>query len=77
MTKKFRHSEAWDAWIIEMTKLAKKHGLPSRVESSQSPFVEFIWELQESLPTEYRQPFASKDALATAIITAREQHDEK
>jgi len=45
----FSKGEAWDRWIVRLTSIAEKHGLPWRVRKDsdkqsdrQSPFVEFV-----------------------------------
>jgi hypothetical protein len=74
----FNKGEAWERWIVRLTSIAEKHGLPWRVrkdsdkQSDQSPFVELIWELQQSVPGTHRRAH-SKDALAKAITEARRQ----
>jgi hypothetical protein len=71
----FSKGEAWDRWIVRLTSIAEKHGLPWRVrkdsdkQSDQSPFVELIWELQQSVPKAHRR--YSRGALAGAIVAAR------
>jgi VCBS repeat-containing protein len=78
LTWGFSKGEAWDRWIVRLTSIAEKHGLPWRVrkdsdkQSDQSPFVELIWELQQSVPGTHRRAH-SKDALAKAITEARRQ----
>jgi hypothetical protein len=74
----FNKGEAWERWIVRLTSIAEKHGLPWRVrkdsdkQSDQSPFVELIWELQQSVPKAHRR--YSRGALAGAIVGARRQN---
>ena len=71
----FSKGEAWDRWIVRLTSIAEKHGLPWRVrkdsdkQSRSSPFVELVWELQQSVPKAHRR--YSRGALAGAIVAAR------
>jgi hypothetical protein len=74
----FSKGEAWDRWIVRLTSIAEKHGLPWRVrkdsdkQSRSSPFVELVWELQRFVPKAHRRH--SRGALAVAIVTARRQN---
>ena len=77
----FSKGEAWDRWIVRLTSIAEKHGLPWRVrkdsdkqsqQSRISPFVELVWELQQSVPKAHRR--YSRGALAGAIVGARRQN---
>jgi hypothetical protein len=77
----FSKGEAWDRWIVRLTSIAEKHGLPWRVrkdsdkqsqQSRISPFVELVWELQQSVPKAHRR--SSRGALAGAIVGARRQN---
>jgi hypothetical protein len=77
----FSKGDAWDRWIVRLTSIAEKHGLPWRVrkdsdkqsqQSRISPFVELVWELQQSVPKAHRR--SSRGALAGAIVGARRQN---
>jgi hypothetical protein len=75
----FKKGEAWNRWSNELTDIAKAHGLPWRVrkdsdkqKSRSSPFVEFVWELQQSVPKAHRR--YSRGALAVVIVGARRQN---
>jgi hypothetical protein len=75
----FSKGEAWDRWIERLTSIAKAHNLPWRVRKDSdkqsdrpSPFVEFVWGLQQFVPGTHRRAH-SKDALAKAITEARRQ----
>jgi hypothetical protein len=74
----FSKGEAWDRWIVQLTSIAEKHGLPWRVrkdsdkQSRSSPFVELVWELQRFVPKAHRRH--SRGALAVAIVAARRQN---
>jgi hypothetical protein len=78
----FSKGEAWDRWIVRLTSIAEKHGLPWRVRKdsdkqsdshSQSHFVEFVWALQHFVPDAHRRKH-SRGALAGAIVGARRQN---
>jgi hypothetical protein len=73
----FSKGEAWDRWIVRLTSIAEKHCLPWRVRKDsdkqsdrQSPFVEFVWALQQFVPDAHRQKH-SRGAVAVAIVAAR------
>jgi hypothetical protein len=76
----FSKGEAWERWIRRLTSIAKAHNLPggARKDSDKqsgshaSPFVEFVWGLQQFVPGTHRRAH-SKDALAKAISEARRQ----
>jgi hypothetical protein len=74
----FSKGEAWERWIVRLISIAEKHGLPWRVrkdsdkQSRSSPFVELVWELQQSVPKAHRR--YSRGALAGAIVGARRQN---
>jgi hypothetical protein len=76
----FSKGEAWEQWIRRLTSIAKAHNLPggARKDSDKqsgshaSPFVEFVWGLQQFVPGTHRRAH-SKDALAKAITEARRQ----
>jgi hypothetical protein len=76
----FSKGEAWKRWSNELTDIAKAHDLHWRVRkdsdkqktSDASPFVKFVWELQQFVPGTHRRAH-SKDALAKAITEARRQ----
>jgi hypothetical protein len=77
----FSKGEAWDRWIVRLTSIAEKHGLPWRGRkdsdkqkqsgSPVSPFVEFVWALQQFVPDAHHRRAHSKGALAKAISEAR------
>ena len=76
----FSKGEAWDRWIVRLTSIAEKHGLPWRVRKDsdkqsdrQSPFVEFVWALQQFVPDAHRLKH-SRGAVAGAIVGARRQN---
>jgi hypothetical protein len=74
----FKKGDAWKRWIRRLTSIAKAHNLPggARKDSDKqsgshaSPFVEFVWGLQQFVPGTHRRAH-SKDALAKAITEAR------
>ena len=76
----FSKGEAWERWIVQLTSIAKKHHLPWRVRKDSdkqsarpiSPFVEFVWELQQFVPKTHRREH-SRGAVAEAIAAARRQ----
>jgi hypothetical protein len=76
----FSKGEAWKRWSNELTDIAKAHDLHWRVRkdsdkqkpSDASPFVKFVWELQQFVPGTHRRAH-SKVALAKAITEARRQ----
>jgi len=75
----FRKGDCWELWVRQLTKIAKKNGLPNGVRSDSdkqkgdapSPFVTLVRELQACLPAEYRRRSLSDIALAQAINRAR------
>jgi hypothetical protein len=76
----FSKGEAWDRWIVRLTSIAEKHGLPSRVRKDsdkqsgrQSHFVEFVWALQRFVPDAHRRKH-SGGAVAGAIVAARRRN---
>jgi len=76
----FSKGEAWDRWIVRLTSIAEKHGLPWRVRKDsdkqsdrQSPFVEFVWALQQFVPDAHRRKH-SRSAVAVAIVAARRRN---
>jgi hypothetical protein len=73
-----REGDVWDHWILLLTIIFKRAGLPTTVRKDQtkpSQFVIFVRELQQRLPTHlYRK--RSDDALAKAITRAREGLEE-
>ena len=76
----FSKGEAWERWIVRLISIAEKHGLPWRVRKDsdkqsdcQSPFVEFVWALQEFVPDAHRRKH-SKGAVAMAIVAARRRN---
>jgi hypothetical protein len=76
----FKKGDAWKRWIRRLTSIAKAHNLPggARKDSDKqsgshaSPFVEFVWALQQSVPKAHRR--SSRGALAGAIVGARRQN---
>jgi hypothetical protein len=77
----FSKGEAWDRWIVQLTSIAEKHGLPRRVRKDSdkqsgrhaSPFVEFVWELQQFVPKTHRREH-SRGAVAEAVVKARKRN---
>jgi hypothetical protein len=77
----FSKGEAWGRWIVRLTSIAKAHNLPWRVRKDSdkqsgrhaSPFVEFVWELQQLVPKTHRRGH-SRGAVAEAIVKARRQN---
>jgi hypothetical protein len=77
----FSRGEAWDRWIVQLTSIAEKHGLPRRVRKDSdkqsgrhaSPFVEFVWELQQFVPKTHRREH-SRGAVADAVVKARKRN---
>jgi hypothetical protein len=77
----FSRGEAWDRWIVQLTSIAEKHGLPRRVRKDSdkqsgrhaSPFVEFVWELQQFVPKTHRREH-SRGAVAEAVVKARKRN---
>ena len=77
----FSKGEAWERWIVQLTSIAEKHHLPWHVRKDSdkqsvrpvSPFVEFVWELQQFVPKTHRREH-SRGALAGAIVGARRQN---
>jgi hypothetical protein len=76
----FRPSMAWNKWIRMLTLIVREYGLSFKVRKDvdkkqrerASPFVRFVYELQQHLPEEFRLFMHSKDALAQAIVRARQ-----
>ena len=69
----FKKGDAWKRWSNELTDIAKALDLRWRVRKDsdkQSPFVEFVWGLQQFVPGTHRRAH-SKVALAKAITEAR------
>jgi hypothetical protein len=72
----FQRGEAWNVWVRELAGVLQKRGFPTGVRKdvdksdTTSPFVRFIWELQELIPQEFRRGSHSKVALATLISKA-------
>jgi hypothetical protein len=73
--------EPWEEWIRSLTTMFQSHGLPTGArndtdkrpdDTSSSPFVAFVWKLQNTLPEIYRRSTQSKGALAKAISRARD-----
>jgi hypothetical protein len=77
----FSKGEAWERWIVRLTKIAQEHKLPWRVRKDSdkqsarhaSPFVEFVWELQQFVPKTHRREH-SRGAVAETIVKARKQN---
>jgi hypothetical protein len=76
----FSKGEAWDRWIVRLTRIAKKHGLLSgtrkdsdKQSDRQSPFVEFVWALQQFVPDAHRRKHL-RGAVAVAIVAARRRN---
>jgi hypothetical protein len=76
----FKSGNGWRLWVWRLTKIVDKAGLSSSVrkdvgskskEDRQSPFVRFVWELQQCLPEECRRHIHSMGALADAISEAQ------
>jgi hypothetical protein len=69
----------WDWWVVMLGRHLGDNGLPIRVRKDSdkqksdvpSPFVALIRELQKLLPKEYRRSGHSNNALAQAIVRAR------
>jgi hypothetical protein len=70
---------AWKRWIRRLSTIFDAHGLQTGARkdttknkaNKASPFVEFVYSLQELLPSEYIRSQHSRGALATAIGKAR------
>jgi hypothetical protein len=70
---------AWNQWIRQLTAILEAHNLPTgaskdttkKKSDRASPFVDFVYSLQELLPNEYFRGQHSAGALATAISRAR------
>jgi hypothetical protein len=66
---------------VRLTKIAQEHELPWRVRKDSdkqsgrhaSPFVEFVWELQQFVPKTHRREH-SRGAVAEAVVKARKQN---
>ena len=71
----FVEGDVWDFWIIALTAIFKRSGLPTEVRKDQespSRFVIFVREVQARLPSHLYKK-RSDDALAKAITRARER----
>ncbi|WP_045368318.1 hypothetical protein [Methyloceanibacter caenitepidi] len=72
----FKDGEAWRFWIRTLKDVFKEAGLSTTArrdmpeDDRQSPFVEFVWQLQICLPAGKRHTH-SKSALALAISRVR------
>jgi hypothetical protein len=72
----FQRGEAWIVWVRDLAGVLQKRGFPTGVRKdvdksdTTSPFVRFIWELQELIPQEFRRGSHSNVALATLISKA-------
>jgi hypothetical protein len=78
----FSKGEAWGRWIVRLTSIAERHGLPWRVRKDSdkqsgrrhaSPFVEFVWELQQFVPETHRRGH-SRGAVAQAVVKDRKRN---
>jgi hypothetical protein len=72
----FRTGDAWITWISRLTEILKAAKLPCSIRkdvgnksksNNNSPFVLFVWELQNCLPEECRRHTHSEATLADAI----------
>jgi hypothetical protein len=76
MARGFQPGESWNGWVRDLADVLQKRGFPTGVRKdvdksdTTSPFVRFIWELQELIPQEFRRGSHSKVALATLISKA-------
>ena len=72
----FQRGEAWNVWVRDLAGVLQKRGFPTGVRKdvdksdTTSPFVRFIWKLQELIPQEFRRGSHSEVALATLISKA-------
>jgi hypothetical protein len=76
----FRTGETWELWVRKLTAILEANGLPTAArkdtdkqsgKSLQSPFIDFLRELQQCVPDEFRRLTQSDGALAQAIYKAR------
>ncbi len=74
--------EAWERWVLGLTKVCRENGLPSgvshdpesaRADGERSPFVSLVAVLMRELPRGLRRHDASNTALAQAISRARDK----
>jgi len=76
----FREGAAWESWVQKLTEAVKGQGLPTaaRKDSDKqssgtpSPFVAFVYELQQCIPARFCRSTQSRHALAQAISSARQ-----
>jgi hypothetical protein len=72
----FQSGEAWNAWVRNLAALLQKCGFrtgarkDSDKSDTTSPFVRFVWELQELILQEFRRGSHSEVALATLVSKA-------
>jgi hypothetical protein len=72
----FQRGETWNEWVRDLSGVLQKRGFRTSVRKDSdksdttSPFVRFIWELQELIPQEFRRGSHSDVALATLISKA-------
>jgi hypothetical protein len=72
----FQRGETWNVWVRDLAKILQKRGFRTSVRKDSdksdttSPFVRFIWELQDVIPQEFRRGSQSDVALATLISKA-------
>lgn len=73
-----RSGTAWEFWIVIVTAIMRRDGLPYQVSKATtnpnaqvSPFVKFVHALQSRLPEDFREHMHSDDALSQAIVRAR------
>jgi hypothetical protein len=65
--------QAWDAWIRDLRKIWTQHRRrptarqDDDADTKASPFVSFVWELQQLIPSEYRRGMSYKPTLAKEI----------
>ena len=74
----FVEGRAWNNLVWNLFGFAEEKQLPVRVSKGDdparaSPFVRFVWELQETFPSRFQRHDASLFALAEAILVARRE----
>jgi len=74
----FVEGRAWNNLVWNLAVFVEAKQLPFRVSKGDgptraSPFVRFVWELQETFPSRFRRHHASLIALAEAISVARRE----
>jgi hypothetical protein len=74
----FRKGEMWNLWVRKLTAALRSRQLPVEARKdtdkhtgSPSPFVGFLRELQECIPTEFQRSVHSDGALAEAVRKAK------